>query len=158
MVDLFDEFNDVGRLVAYGGFTGSIDRLIKICESCGWQWIRVDGRGWHSSIEGDYLENFQDKLVEIPKLAFIGHPGSAGMGLTLTASPVVIYYSNDFDAEYRMQSMERCHRPGMDFNLGCTIIDLFHLPTDHLVYQNLMKKFKLQNLSMGRLQECFNDS
>lgn len=152
--DCFDEFNDVGRLVIYGGFTGSIDRIVKLTEACGWQWIRVDGRGWHSNVDGDHIENFQDNLVDIPKLAFIGHPGSAGMGLTLTASPAIVYYSNDFNAENRMQSMDRCHRPGMDVNRGCTIIDLLHLPTDYLILENLMKKFDLQNLSLGKMQKA----
>ena len=29
-----------------------------------------------------------------------------------------------------MQSEDRIHRKGMDENLGCTIVDLIHLPSD----------------------------
>ena len=147
--DLLDEYSEVGRVVIYGGFTGSIDRCVQICQDEKWEFIRADGRGWHSSIEGDPIVNFQDKLSEHPRVAFIGQPGAAGMGLTLTASPVVIYYSNDFNGESRQQSEDRIHRPGADTNRGCTIIDLLHLETDYLILENLKKKKKLQALTMG---------
>ncbi len=154
--DLLDEYGEVGRVVVYGGFQGSIDRIIKICEACNWAWIRADGRGWSSDLDGDFLENFQEKVIDIPRIAFIGQPGAAGMGLTLTASPVIIYYSNDFNAENRMQSEERTHRIGMDTNRGCTIIDLLHLPTDYLILENLKQKRHLQSLTLGQIKESFD--
>lgn len=156
--DLLDEYADVGRVVVYGGFQGSIDRIIKICDACKWDWIRADGRGWSSNLDGDPLINFQDRIIDIPRLAFVGQPGAAGMGLTLTASPVIIYYSNDFNAESRMQSEERTHRPGMDLNRGCTIIDLLHLPPDYLVLENLKKKRNLQALTLGQVKKSFDDT
>jgi len=147
--ELLDEYSEIGRVIIYAGFTGSIDRCVQIVKDCGWEYIRVDGRGWHSSIDGDELTNFQKELVKYPRIAFIGQPGAAGMGLTLTASPVIIYYSNDFNAESRIQSEDRAHRPGMDINRGCTIIDLLHLNTDYLILENLKKKRELQALTMG---------
>ncbi|MEE9548741.1 MAG: DEAD/DEAH box helicase [Nitrosomonadaceae bacterium] len=155
--DLLDEYGEVGRVVAYGGFQGSVDRIISICEACNWAWIRADGRGWSSDLDGNFLENFQEKVIDIPRIAFVGQPGAAGMGLTLTASPVIIYYSNDFDAEHRMQSEERTHRIGMDTNRGCTIIDLLHLPTDYLILKNLKQKRHLQSLTLGQIKESFDD-
>lgn len=152
--DLLDEYSEVGRVVIYAGFTGSIDRCVQICKDCGWEYIRVDGRGWQSSVEGDYLVNFQEKLIDHPRVAFIGQPGAAGMGLTLTASPVIIYYSNDFNAESRIQSEDRIHRPGMDVNRGATIIDLLHLQTDYLVLENLRKKRELQAITMGDMTKA----
>lgn len=157
MRDLLDEYSEVGRVVIYGGFMGSLNRIIKVCEACNWNYIRVDGKGWSSDLEGDYLDNFQDKIIEIPRIAFVAHPASGGLGLTLTASPVIIYWDNDFNAESRVQSEERCHRPGMDENRGCTIIDLLHLPPDYLVLENLKKKRRLQSLTLGEIKEAFNE-
>lgn len=151
--DLLDEYIDVGRVVIYAAFTGAVNRCVKICKNNGWNIIRVDGRGWQSSFD-DPLEIFQDQQEQYPYVAFIGQPGAGGMGLTLTASPVIIHYSNSFDAEHRIQSDERIHRPGMDYNRGATIIDLVHLPTDELILENLEKKRKLQSLSMGELQRA----
>lgn len=161
--DLLDELSDVGRIVIYAGFTGSVDRCVEICKAMGWDTIRVDGRGWqvNSALDpdnsGDPLDIFQDQLDKYPRVAFVGQPGAAGMGLTLTASPVIVYYSNDFNFENRVQSEDRIHRPGMDLNRGATIIDLIHLPTDQLVLDNLQKKKRLQAMTMGEMVEALGE-
>lgn len=155
LCELLDEMGEIGRIVIYAGFTGSVDRCVQICQSSGWGTVRVDGRGWNTSsdLEGDPLDIFQDELEKYPRVAFIGQPQAAGIGLTLTASPMIVYYSNDFNFENRVQSEDRIHRPGMDLNRGATIVDLLHLPTDQLVLDNLKKKKRLQALTMGDLSE-----
>lgn len=157
LIDLLDELSDVGRIVIYAGFTGSVDRCVDICKRVGWQTIRADGRGWllSESIAGsDPLDIFQGKSDE--HIAFIAQAGAAGTGLTLTASPMIIYYSNDFDADHRIQSEDRIHRPGMDLNRGATIVDLIHLPTDQLILDNLQAKRALQALTLGEIQRSLN--
>jgi len=162
-----DEHEDVGRLVVWAGFTGSIDRLTEIVRAQGWYVLRVDGRGFHGfnpdggSCDSGILLDAMDgshpnrKNLEetIPRLCFIGHPQAGGMALTLTSSPTAIYYSNPFSGEARMQSEDRGHRAGMDVNRGFTIVDLIHLPTDQLVLDNLKKKRKLQALTLGEIEE-----
>lgn len=153
--DLLEEYDETGRFVCYAGYTGSIDRVCRIIEGQGWTTIRVDGRGWKSKYElpaAELLELFQSDSDE--KIAFVGHPASAGMGLTLTASKVIAYFSNDFNAEARIQSEDRIHRMGMGDS--ATIIDIFNLPTDRYVYDNLKKKRDLQSLSLGQLTEALN--
>ncbi len=156
VIDLLDEYFDIGRVVFYAGFTGSITRLVDICKKCGWETIKADGHGWKMSFDGDPLDVFQNEQEKYPRVAFIGQPGAAGTGLTLTASPVIIYYSNDFDADHRIQSEARCHRMGMDLNRGCMVIDIFHLPTDELVYNNLKKKRAMQSLTLTELSGALN--
>jgi SNF2 family DNA or RNA helicase len=159
--ELLDEHDDVGRIVVYGGFTGSVDICCDTIREVGWEVLRVDGRGWHCSIEGldslGMLKAFQELRAKHPKMAFVGQPGAAGMGLTLTASPSIVYYSNDFNAESRIQSEDRIHRPGMDLNLGATIIDLIHLPSDEYVLNNLQAKRDLQSMSLGDLASAFQE-
>ena len=160
MKDLMEEHDDVGRLVVFAGFTASIDRCVRIAGEGGWYWIRVDARGWHTSIPGlttaqEMLKAFDD-TEKYQKIEFIGHPGSAGEGLTLTASPSIVYYSNDFNGGNRTQSEDRIHRPGMDTNRGATIIDLIHLPTDELVLKNLQKKRELERMSLGEITGVMN--
>ena len=139
IVEILEDHEDVGRIVLYGGFTGSIDKLVRLCQNEKWGVIRVDGTGWHCDLKvngrilstpEEMLEAFQAPCNpnvtenEFPRIAFIGQPSSAGMGLTLTASPTIVYYSNDFNAESRVQSEDRVHRPGMDLQRGATIMDL----------------------------------
>ncbi len=159
--DILDQHIDIGRLVIYAGFMASIDRIIKLCHAHGWGTIRVDSRGWLSTVEErsntELIKVFQRQLDDVPLLAFVGNPGSASTGLTLTASPTTVYYSNDFVADNRMQSEDRIHRLGMDTNVGATIIDLLHLPSDYFVLENLKKKRQLQAMSLGDLQNIFKE-
>ena len=150
--DLLDQHDELGRIVIYAGFTGSIDKCVQIAKKEGWNFIRMDGRGWFSDIPGggeDLLNAFQNEQDKYPKLAFIGQPGAAGMGITLTASQSIVYYSNDFNAESRIQSEDRIHRLGTK---AANIFDIIHLPTDEFVLDNLKKKRDLQSMSLGDLE------
>lgn len=159
--DLLDENEEKARLVVYAGFTASIDRICKYVRDRGWHYIRVDGRGWHNSfLPGwnsiEMLQAFQNEKSE-EKFVFVGHPGSAGMGLTLTAASMIVYFSNDFNAESRIQSEDRIHRPGMDVNRGATIVDLIHLPTDRKVLLNLKRKRELQSVTLNEIQQAIDN-
>lgn len=158
LADILDEHDEVKRLVIYAGFTASIDRISRTVTSLGWKIIQVDGRGWIApDFPGlkpvDLLELFQSDSDE--RIVFDGHPASAGMGLTLTASPSIVYFSNDFNAESRIQSEDRIHRPS---SRGANIIDLIHLPTDMLVLTNLQKKRDLQAMTLGEMRDAIEAS
>lgn len=171
LIEDLDAAEALGRCVVWGGFTGTIDRIITIAHKYGWCTLRVDGRGYCGEDEqGNPLD--KDELLDAmdnshpdakslantyPKLCFVGHPKAGGMALTLTASPISIYYSNSFDGEARMQSEDRIHRAGMDANRGCVIKDYIHLATDKLVLDNLQQKRKLQALTMGEIGEALKE-
>lgn len=156
--DLLEEFES--RIVIYAGFTASIDLVQTICEKAGWTVIRVDSRGWVSTLGGsptELINKFQDPN-QTKKIAFVGHPMSAGTGITLTASPAIIYYSNDFNYESRGQSEDRIHRLGMDVNKGATIIDIYNLQTDKLVHNNLNLKKRLQSIAIGQVVSSLEET
>jgi hypothetical protein len=151
-----DLHDDVGRLNIYAGFQASVDRLCKICLTAGWGYIRADGRGWDGLMPtGERLPN--KELLSIysqgqGRIAFIGQAGAAGMGLTLTASPTTLFFSNDFNGENRLQAEDRGHRIGMDVERGGRILDIVHLETDQYILDNLKKKKDLQLMSMTGLR------
>jgi SNF2 family DNA or RNA helicase len=66
------------------------------------------------------VEEFQDP--ENPLRFFVGQPRTGGYGITLTAANTVIYYSNSYDLEIRLQSEDRAHRIGQTNKV--TYIDL----------------------------------
>ena len=169
LVDLLDEHQDVGRIIIWAGFTGSLDRIAKLCLAHKWAVLRVDGRGYKGTgIEGELLNaeelleamdasgpRYEVLRAKYPNIAFVGHPKAGGMALTLTASPTEIFYSNAFDGEARIQAEDRFHRLGMDENRGATIIDLIMLPSDLLVLENLKKKKRLQSMTMGEMNDAW---
>jgi len=171
-IDMLDEHEDVGRFIVWGGFHATIDRLVAMAHQQGWATLKVDGRGYIATdamgticdkdIFLDAMDashpRYKELLDTYPKLCFVGHPQAGGMALTLTASPTELFFSNCFNGEARMQAEDRFHRAGMDSNRGATVIDLICLPTDLLVLNNLKKKKKLQDISMGELKDVFDNT
>ena len=167
-IEDLEAHEECGRYIVWGGFTGSIDRLIKMCHKYGWATLRYDRKVEGRSATGEILDteelldamdrshfNFEPFKVKYPKLCFVGHPQAGGMGLTLTGSPTELFYSNTFHGEARMQAEDRGHRPGMDENLGLTIKDLIMFKSCMLVLKNLQTKKRLQNMTMGEVEDAF---
>ena len=165
-IDDLDEHSDLGRLVVWGGFMGTIDRLVRMAKQQGWAIIRVDGRGIMAELsDGTVVDadifldamdrthpNFEKYSREFPRVCFIGNPEAGGMAFTLTAAPTELYYSNSFKGDARTQSEDRCHRSGMDPNRNLIIRDYIHLPADLVTLNNVKKKRDLEKMSMGDLQ------
>lgn len=162
LTNLLDEHEDVGRFVVYGGFTGTLDKIVRLCIQQDWAVIRADGSGWRGFQGANQLSAKSDELLDIfsnqqdkyKRCVFVGQPGAAGMGLTLTASPSIFFYSNDFNGESRQQAEHRGHRIGMDVERGGHVIDVVHLEADRLVIENLKRKSNLQLMSMKGLKNA----
>jgi len=152
---LLEENEEVGRIVIFAGFTGSVDRVTGICRKDGWDVVRCDGRGFQVTTHDDQVVSDVDPLdywadVENnPRVAFVAHPESDGMSLTLVEARMAVFWSNSYKPEYRAQAEDRIHRKGMDENLGCTIVDLVHLPTDERVLEIIRENRRLEKMTMG---------
>lgn len=153
-IDL-EAHDDVGRLVIYGGFTGTVDRIVNRCHENGWCTVRLDGRGYQiltskkEPLECNGIEWFQSN--DDRNIAFVGQSDAAGMGITLTASPTIVFFSNTFKPESRTQAEDRIHRIGMDINRGATIKDYFHLKVDEKIHQIVKNNLRLQSLTLGSI-------
>jgi len=79
---------------------------------------------------------------------FIGTPATGGYGLTLTAANTVIYYSNGYDLEKRIQSEDRAHRIGQKKSV--TYVDILAEETvDEKIVKSLRKKINIASEVMG---------
>ena len=73
---------------------------------------------------------------------FIGNTQTGGYGITLTAASTVIYYSNNYDLEKRIQSEDRAHRIGQVNKVA--YIDLVAKGTvDEKIIQSLKDKVNI---------------
>jgi SNF2 family DNA or RNA helicase len=94
----------------------------------------------------EIVERFQDKLN--PLRFFVGQPRTGGYGITLTAANTVVYYSNSYDLEIRLQSEDRAHRIGQ--NNKVTYIDLVSPDTiDEKILKALRGKIDLAGKVLG---------
>ena len=93
----------------------------------------------------DNIRKFQND----PECRFlIGTPQTGGYGITLTQANTVIYYSNGYDLEKRLQSEDRAHRIGQKKNV--TYIDLIAEDTvDEKIVKALRSKINIASEVMG---------
>jgi SNF2 family DNA or RNA helicase len=92
------------------------------------------------------LEEFQNPDSEMR--FFVGNPSTGGYGLTLTAASTMVYYSNSFDLEKRLQSEDRAHRIGQTKNV--TYIDLIAVGTvDEKIVKALRAKIDIATQVLG---------
>jgi SNF2 family DNA or RNA helicase len=92
------------------------------------------------------VEEFQKPDSEMR--FFVGNPSTGGYGLTLTAAHTMVYYSNSFDLEKRLQSEDRAHRIGQTKNV--TYIDLIAVGTvDEKIVKALRAKIDIATQVLG---------
>ena len=79
---------------------------------------------------------------------FVGTPSTGGYGITLTQASNVVYYSNGYDLEKRMQSEDRAHRIGQVQKV--TYVDFIAEDTvDEKIVKSLRKKVNIATQIMG---------
>ena len=92
------------------------------------------------------MTEFQDP--ESSLRFFVGQPKTGGYGITLTAANTMVYYSNSYDLEIRLQSEDRAHRIGQ--KNAVTYIDLVSPKTiDEKILQALRDKIDIAGKVLG---------
>ena len=91
------------------------------------------------------VESFQnDSNVRF----FVGNPTTGGFGLTLTACNTVVYYSNNYNLEVRMQSEDRAHRMGQKGTV--VYVDIVAKNTlDEAIMKSLINKGQIAAKTLG---------
>ena len=102
---------------------------------------------WGDTDDKQRKENIKAFMTGTPKF-FVANPATAGFGLNLQVANTVIYYSNSYNLEHRLQSEDRCHRIGQKRNVH--YIDLTTLKTvDNLIIKALKGKKDIATQVMG---------
>ena len=78
----------------------------------------------------------------------ISGPSTGGYGITLTSANTVIYYSNGYDLEKRLQSEDRAHRIGQKKSV--TYVDIMADETvDEKIVKALRRKINIASEVLG---------
>ena len=161
--------DDEGNLVSFAN--GRLKELLDICEEVQgkaiiWATFTYDiqqiakalrDRFGPDSVATYYGETPQEERQEIvqryqdledPLRFFVGQPKTGGYGITLTAANTVIYYSNSYDLEIRLQSEDRAHRIGQTNKV--TYVDIISPDTvDEKILKALKEKINLAQQVLG---------
>ena len=135
-----------GKVIIWANYIYDIENIVKnISEEYGADSIVQYYGAISSQDRADAIEKFQDPNSNAR--FFVGNPQTAGYGITLTAASNVIYYSNGYDLEKRLQSEDRAHRIGQTKSV--TYIDLIAPKTvDEKIVKALRSKMDIANTIM----------
>ena len=135
-----------GKVVIWAHFQYDISSIIKAVVKEYGPGSVVDYYGLTPQEERqDNIRKFQND----DKVRFlVGTPATGGYGITLTAASTMIYYSNGYDLEKRLQSQDRIHRIGQ--KQPVTYIDIIAEDTvDNKIVKSLKKKVNIASKVMG---------
>jgi SNF2 family DNA or RNA helicase len=144
LMDVLDEIE--GKAIIWGHWQRDIKNIIKAVVDEYGPGSVVDYYGLTPQDERqDNIRKFQND----PKCRFlVGTPQTGGYGITLTQANTVIYYSNGYDLEKRLQSEDRAHRIGQKKNV--TYVDLICEDTvDEKIVKALRKKINVASQVLG---------
>ena len=135
-----------GKVIIWANYQRDVNQIIKnVVEKYGQESI-VDYYGL--TPQEDRQDNIR-KFQNGPECRFlIGTPQTGGYGITLTKANTVVYFSNGYDLEKRLQSEDRAHRIGQKKNV--TYIDLIAEDTvDEKIVEALRKKINIASEVLG---------
>ena len=100
-----------GKVIIWGNFTYDLELIQQeLMKTYGADSVELFYGNTPAEQRQLIVERFQDP--DDPLRFFVGQPRTGGYGLTLTQAHTVIYYSNGYDLEVRLQSEDRAHRIG----------------------------------------------
>ena len=144
LMDVLEEIE--GKAIIWAHYQYDITNIIK-------EVVKVHGPGsivdYYGLTPQDERQGNIKKFQNDPKCRFIvGTPATGGYGITLTAANTVIYYSNGYDLEKRLQSEDRAHRIGQKKSV--TYVDLICDETvDEKIVKSLRKKINIASEVLG---------
>ena len=144
LMDILDEVE--GKAIIWAHWQRDIQNIVKEIKKGHGPWSVVDYYGLTSQ---DAREKHRKRFQEDDKCRFlVGTPQTGGYGITLHAASTVIYYSNGYDLEKRLQSEDRAHRIGQKKSV--TYIDLIAEDTvDKKIQDSLRKKINIASEVLG---------
>ena len=135
--DIIDDITSSGKkLVVMARFIPEIDAIKKLLVKKNLSFSIITGE---IKNRADEIAKFQN---DVDVLAFVGQIATAGLGITLTASSTMVFYSLDYSMSNFEQAKARIHRTGQKEN--CTYIYLIAKNTvDEKVLKALKNKVNL---------------
>ena len=144
LLDVLDEIE--GKAIIWAHYQHDVKNIFKILEDKYGPGSVVHYYGKTLPEQRDYaIKNFKtnDKVR-----FFVGTPQTGGYGITLVQANTVIYYSNGYDLEKRMQSEDRAHRIGQKKKV--TYVDIIAEDTvDTKIVKSLRKKIDIASKVLG---------
>ena len=145
LINILEEVR--GKTIIWANYQYDIRRILKTLHNItGTESVATYYGGTPDEERQEVIRRFQDP--DSPLQYLISNVQTGGYGITLTAASTVIYYSNNYDLEKRLQSEDRAHRIGQTNKV--TYIDLVSRGTvDEKIVKALRNKLNLAQEVLG---------
>jgi len=144
LMDILDEIE--GKAIIWAHWQADIKNIVKEIKKVHGPGSVVDYYGLTPQDQRDKNRDAFQNDSEVRYL--VGTPQTGGYGITLTAANTVIYYSNGYDLEKRLQSEDRAHRIGQ--HKPVTYVDILAEDTvDEKIVKSLRKKINIASEVLG---------
>ena len=136
-----------GKVIIWANYREDIKNIVDSLKKAYGEASTVEYHGGvDPGVRQDNIALFQEKNG--PARYFVGNAQTGGYGITLTAANTVIYYSNNYDLEKRLQSEDRAHRIGQ--KKAVTYIDIICEDTvDEKIVKALREKINIASEVLG---------
>ena len=136
-----------GKVIIWANYRFDIKRILKtITDKYGPESVGAYYGDTSDEERRRILYDFQDKESKLQYI--VGNTQTGGYGINLTAAHTVVYYSNNFDLEKRLQSEDRAHRIGQSNKV--TYIDIICKNTvDEKIVKSLKAKQNIASKVLG---------
>jgi len=120
LTELLEDMCQSSKVIVWACFKHNYRVIRQVCDTLKLPYVELTGETSASDRQAA-IERFQsDPSIRV----CIGNQGAGGIGATLTASNVAIYYSRNFSLEHDIQSEGRNYRGGSEIHESVTRVDL----------------------------------
>jgi SNF2 family DNA or RNA helicase len=135
-----------GKVIIWANYIYNIKEIISFLEK---KYGKESVVSIYGAIDVQTRKKAVEKIQKDSKVRFlVGNPTTGGFGLTLTAVNTVIYFSNNYNLEVRMQSEDRAHRMGQKGTV--VYIDIVAKNTlDEAIMKSLTSKGQVAAKTLG---------
>lgn len=135
LAELLEDLVPHHKVLVWAVYHDNYEDIREVCKDLKIEYVELHGQV--TDREGAMKRFDQDPNCRV----LIGHPGSGGIGVNLTAASYSIFYSRSFSLEFDLQAEARNHRGGSERHESITRIDLVTPGTiDELVLKSLANK------------------
>lgn len=105
--EIIEGLEEGRQFIVWAMFEAEIIHVMEALEAAG-----ISARSYYGKTPKHERDGIIDDFQKRKFQCFVSHAAAGGIGITLTAADLAIYYSCSFDNELRLQSEDRCHRIG----------------------------------------------
>lgn len=147
---LLEQIAPIAKVCVWACYKDNYETIRGVCDELGLGYVEVTGE----TAGKDRFENVRRFNEDADCRVYLGHPGSGGIGINLTAASYSIFYSRTFSYGHDVQAEARNHRGGSEIHERITRINLVARGTiDEHIHARLQQKQEISGKVLAEIAQ-----